>query len=106
MSESFESVRKVRQEGAATTNQLSEQRCIARRQDTTKTMDNADSHLPTAHRSSTISSLVRSKIGGSRFERQEFKHEAGARKRREGVCGDSDGVQGQRAILRVFKKRF
>ena len=106
MSESSESVRKVRQEGAATINPLSEQRCIARRQDTTKTMDKADSHLPTAHRSSMISSLVRSKIGGSRFERQEFKHEAGARKRREGVFGDSDGVQGQRAILRVFKKRF
>lgn len=106
MSESSESVRKVRQEGAATINPLSEQRCIARRQDTTKTMDKADSHLPTAHLSSMISSVARPKIGGSRFERQEFKLEAGQRKRREGVCGDSDGVQGQRAILRVFKKRF
>ena len=106
MSESSESVRKVGQEGAATINPLSEQRCIARRQDATKTMDKADSHLPTAHRSSMISSLVRSKIGGSRFARQEFKHEAGPRKRREGVCGDSDGVQGQRSFLRVFKKRF
>lgn len=106
MSESSESVRKVRQEGAATINPLSEQRCIARRQDTTKAMDKADSHLPTAYRSSMISSLLRSKTGGSRFERQEFKHEAGLRKRREGVCGDSDGVQGQRAFLRVFKKRF
>ena len=106
MSESSESVRKVRQEGAATINPLSEQRCIARRQDATKTMDKADSHLPNAHRSSMISSLVRSKIEGSRFERQEFKHEAGPRKRREGVCGDSDGVHGQRAFLRVFKKRF
>ena len=106
MSESSESVGSVRQEGAATINPLSEQRCIAWRQDATKTMDKADSHLPTAHRSSMISSLVRSKIGGSRFERQEFKLEAGPRKRREGVCGDSDGVQGQRAFLRVFQKRF
>ena len=63
-----------------------------------KAMDKADSHLPAAHRSSMISSLVRSNIRGSRFVRQEFNHETGQPKRREGVCGDSDDVQGQTAI--------